>query len=81
MVLLALVGSCLEPVATVVKERAVISLQVIRVPVSVRARSLQPFSRAVISAPVLVVGSLVRGSNISDATLAIAVKAQTVKAS
>ena len=57
MVLLALVGSCLEPVATVVKERAVISLQVTRVPVSVR------------------------GSNISDATLAIAVKAQTVKAS
>ena len=57
VVLLALVGSCLEPVATVVKERAVISLQVTRVPVSVR------------------------GSNISDATLAIAVKAQTVKAS
>ena len=57
VVLLALVGSCLEPVATVVKERAVISLQVTRVPVSVR------------------------GSNISDVTLAIAVKAQTVKAS
>ena len=32
VVLLALVGSCLEPVATVVKERAVISLQVIRAP-------------------------------------------------
>ena len=57
VVLLALVGSCLEPVATVVKERAVISLQVTRVPVSVR------------------------GSNISDVTLAIAVKAQTVKGS
>ena len=57
VVLLALVGSCLEPVAAVVKERAVISLQVTRVPVSVR------------------------GSNISDVTLAIAVKTQTVKAS
>ena len=57
VVLLVLVGSCLEPVATVVKERVVISLQVTRVPVRVK------------------------GSNISDATLAIAVKAQTVKAS
>ena len=57
VVFLALVGSCLEFVAIVVKERAVTRLQVTRVPVSVR------------------------GSNISDATLGIAVKAQTVKAS
>ena len=57
VVLLALVGSCLEPVATVVKGRVVISLQVIRVPVPVRE------------------------SNISAATLAIAVKARIVKAS
>ena len=39
-VLLALVGSCLEPVATVVKELGVISLQVTRVPVAVRTRRL-----------------------------------------
>ena len=57
VVLLTLVGSCLEPVAAVVKELAVINLQVTRVPVSVRS------------------------SNISDATLAIALKARTVKAS
>ena len=55
--LLAVVESCLEPVATVVKERVVISLQVTRVPVPVKR------------------------SNISDATLAIALKAQPVKAS
>ena len=56
VVLLALVGSCLAPVATVVKERALISLQVTRVPVTVS------------------------GSDSSDARLARAVKAQTVKA-
>ena len=68
VVLLALVGSCQEPVAAVVEELVVISLQVTRVPVAVRARTLLEVS-------------LVRRSNISDATLAIAVKAQTVNAS
>ena len=71
VVLLALVGSCPEPVATVVKELGVISLHVTRGSVSVRARRLTSLVRAR--------RFLIRGSNISDATLGMAVKAQTVK--
>ena len=40
VVLPALVGPCLEPVATVVKELAVISLHVTRVPVSVKESNI-----------------------------------------
>ena len=40
VVLPALVGPCLEPVATVVKELAVISLRATRVPVAVKESNI-----------------------------------------